>query len=159
MGVGLRVGVGVGVRVGAKSVLGTGARTIVLSSWKRIPPRAERVVDRRAPKLGAAVGTGKTSGKATLWKFTLLSNRAESISKMTNRWDAKRNGKTPVPTLAMELRIYLSGTQSFTLAQRTDKNPCHGPSPVSPAGEKSAGISIRSSLLQRIDRWMSQILA
>lgn len=152
MGIGVDARVGVGV--GAKMVWGTGARTIVSSSWERRLPRAERPAYKRKPKLGAAVGVGREPSGAALGISTLLTRVAETASRMTIKWEMKRE-EDQMSTLAIEARILVSETQSFALDQRVGQRPMRGPSSTSPAGGKSAGISIRSSLFQQVKRQMS----
>ena len=153
MGIGVEVGVG--VRVGAKLVWGTGARTMVLSSWKRAPPRTERSAYRRKPRLGAGVGVDRGPGGAALGISTLPSRVADTASRMTIKWEVKRERKSPSPTLALEVRILVLETQSFALDHRVAQRPIGGSLSVSPAGGKSAGISIRSPFLRQIPRRMS----
>jgi hypothetical protein len=128
---------------------------MVSSSWERSPPRSERSAYRRKPKLGAAVGVGREPGGAALGISTLLTRVAETASRMTIRWEMKREEKDQTPTLAIEVRILVLETQSFALDQRVGQRPIKGSSSTSPVGGKSAGISIRSSLFQQVKRQMS----
>ncbi len=148
MGIGVKVGVG--VMVGAKLVWGTGARTMVLSSWRRTPPRVERpVYNSRKPRLVAGVGVERGPGE-TAGISALPSKVADTANRMTIKWEVKRERKSPSPTLAIEVRILVLETQSLALDQRVAQCPIRDSLSVSPAGGKSAGISIRSPLLRQI---------
>jgi hypothetical protein len=107
VGVGVEIGVevGVGVRVETKIVWGTGARTMVFSSWKRIPPRAERLAYRRKPKSGAGVGGGRKPSKAFLGISTLPSKVAKTTNRMTIRWEVKRERRGQVSASATEVCV------------------------------------------------------
>lgn len=86
---------------------------------------------------------------------TLPSRVAETASRMTMKWEVKRDNKAPSPTLAIEVCIPVLETQSFAFDQRVTQRPSIGPPSISPTGEKSAGISIRSPLIREIRRQMS----
>jgi hypothetical protein len=140
------------VRVGTKFVWGTGARTMVFSSWKRIPPRAERPAYKRKPKLGAGVGVDREPGEAALGISTPFSRVAETANRMTKKWEVKRENDVS-PILAIEVCILVSETQSLAFDQRVVKRQANDLPSVSPVGGKSAGISIRSPLLRQIRSW------
>lgn len=101
------------------------------------------------------MGVGREPGRAALGIFTLPGRVAATANRMTIRWEVKREKKGLSPILASEVFIFVSETQSFALDQRVGQRSINGPFPVSPAGEKLAGISIRSPLLRRIRRGTS----
>ena len=146
--VGIGVEVGVGVSVGAKSVWGTGAGTMVSSSWERSPPRAETPAYRRKPKLGAGVGVDREPGRIAFGRSTLPSRVTEIANRMMVEWEVKREEKDPSLILAIEVRMLFLETQSLAFDQRMVRRPTNDLPSISPVGGKSAGISIRSPLLR-----------
>ena len=128
---------------------------MVSSSWKRVPLRAERPAYRRKPKLGAGVGEGREPSEAALGTSTWLSRVADTTSRMTIEWEVKREKKGSMPVLAIEVCILVLETQFLALDQRVAQNPIKGSSSISADGGKSPGISMRSSLFQQVNRWMS----
>ncbi|MBM4464101.1 MAG: hypothetical protein FJ014_00790 [Chloroflexi bacterium] len=105
VGVGTGVEVGVGVGVGAKIVWGTGAGRMVFSFWERIPPRSENPAYMRKPRPGAGVGVDRKPAGAALGISTLPSRVAETASRMTMKWEVKREKKGLSPILAIEVCI------------------------------------------------------
>jgi hypothetical protein len=89
----------------------------------------------------------------------LLSRVAEIANRMMVEWEVKREKKDPSPILAIEVRILVLETQSLAFDQRVVRRPTHDLPSISPVGGKSAGISIRSSLLRQIRRRMSCVFA
>jgi hypothetical protein len=69
---------------------------------------------------------------------------------MMVEWDVKREKKGPSPLLAIAARMFFLETQSLAFDQRVAKRPTNDLPSISPAGGKSAGISIRSSLLGQV---------
>jgi hypothetical protein len=66
---------------------------------------------------------------------------------MMVEWDVKREKKGPSLILAIKVRMLVLETQSLAFDQRVANRPTNDLPSISPAGGKSAGTSIRSSLL------------